>query len=222
MNIQQKLFSMQDLKYKEFSQKLIPSVFPDNIIGVRIPKLREIAKGISVNSEFMRSLPHKYLEENHLHGFVISNITDFDLCIKELSLFLPFIDNWATCDGIRPKSFKKNKNKLYENIKSWLASNHTYTIRFGILMCMIYYLDDGFDERILKDVSEIKSNEYYVNMMTAWFFATALAKQWGKTITILENKELEAWVHNKTIQKATESRRISEENKELLRRLKIK
>lgn len=148
MNIQQKLFSMQDLKYKEFSQKLIPSVFPDNIIGVRIPKLREIAKGISVNSEFMRSLPHKYLEENHLHGFVISNITDFDLCIKELSLFLPFIDNWATCDGIRPKSFKKNKNKLYENIKSWLASNHTYTIRFGILMCMIYYLDDGFDERI--------------------------------------------------------------------------
>ena len=225
MNIQSELIKMQDSGYKQFHAKLMPTINPDTIIGIRVPALREFAKGIKNTKEaekFITELPHNYYEENNLHAFLICSIDDFDECIKELDKFLPYVNNWATCDSMRPKCFKKNTNKLLSEIYRWLDSGHTYTKRFAIEMLMTYYLDDEFDEKYLEDVAKIISDEYYINMMIAWYFATALAKQYKKTIPYIEQNCLPEWVHNKTIQKAIESYRITDEKKMYLKGLKIK
>ena len=224
-NIKNYLFSLQDTKYKEFNCKLMPTVTPDTVIGVRTPQLRAYAKEVfkSEYAEiFLSSLPHTYYEENNLHGFLIEKIKDYDLCIKHLNKFLPFVDNWATCDQLTPKIFKKHTDKLLKQIEIWINSEHTYSVRFAIKMLMAFYLDENFKPAYPKLVASIKSDEYYINMMIAWYFATALAKQYNETIPYLENKTLDKWIHNKTIQKAVESYRITDEQKTYLRTLKIK
>lgn len=225
MNIRAELLKKQDIKYREFTIKLNPTLDPNTIIGVRNPDARSLAKEAFKEGgyqTFLDSLPHKYFEENNVHSFIIEQIKDYDKCIEELNKFLPYVDNWATCDALTPKVFKKHKEELIKEIKKWLKSKETYTIRFGIEMLMAFYLDEDFDEKHLGLVSKVKSNEYYVNMMRAWYFATALAKQSDATIKIIENKSLDVWTHNKTIQKAIESYRISDEDKEYLRTLKVK
>jgi len=221
MNIIEDLFKMQDLEYKSFHSKLIPTINPNTIVGVRVPLLRKYAKEIkNCATEFLCVLPHKYYEENNLHAFLISEITDFEICIEILNKFLPYVDNWATCDGIRPKCFKKNRKKLLKEIKKWIVSNHIYTVRFAVEMLMVHFLDDDFDANYLAIVSKVRSEEYYVNMMVAWYFATALAKKWTETIVYIERKILPLWVHNKTIQKAIESYRITPVQKVYLKSLK--
>ena len=225
MEIIKELFKLQDKKYGEFQTKLIPTASPDTFIGVRTPDLRNLAKRIVKENkykEFLKELPHQYFDENQLHAFIISEIKDYDECMNYINEFLPFVDNWATCDQMSPKIFKKHLDKVIEQIKVWMKSKETYTIRFGIGMLMQYYLDDNFKPEYLKMVSKIKSQEYYVNMMIAWYFATALAKQYKKTLPYIEEKKLDTWTHNKTIQKAIESYRITPEQKEYLKSLKIK
>ena len=218
--ITKRLFELQDEKYRDFNAALIPNIDKERIVGVRIPALRKIAKELIKGEEkeaLMSALPHKYLEENHLHAFFINDIKDFDICIFELERFLPCVDNWSTCDSIRPCSFSNNTDKLMPYIVRWLKSKHTYTIRFAIEMLMVYYLGEHFDERFIDVVAEVESDEYYVNMMIAWYFATALAKKWDEAIKIIDNERLSLWVHNKTIQKAFESYRVTDEQKEYLR-----
>lgn len=225
MDIKERLFKLQDKKYGEFQVKLIPTVDPKSIIGVRTPELRKLAKEIIKENDyetFLKDLPHKYFEENQLHAFIISEIKDYDKCIEEVNKFLPYVDNWATCDQMSPKVFKKNHDKLLSHIKLWINSKETYTIRFGIGMLMEHFLNEDFKEEYLSLVSNIKSEEYYVNMMRAWFFATALAKQYNKTIRWIENNKLDTWTHNKSIQKAVESYRITPKQKEYLKSLKKK
>ena len=220
MDIQKTLFEMRDEKYRDFHAKLMPNIDKSRIIGVRIPQIRALAKKIKNDAgDFLEKLPHKYYEENNLHAFLIAEIADFDECIKRLNAFLPYVDNWATCDSMKPKCFKKNKEKLLEEIKNWLKSGHEYTVRFGILMLMTHFLDEDFDEKYMERVSKIKSDKYYINMMIAWYFATALAKQWEKTIKYLEDDSLSDWVRKKTVQKAKESYRITPEQKEYLKNL---
>ena len=219
------LFENQDLEYKAFHQKLIPNISPDRVIGVRTPTLRKIAKefcGTKDREQFLQKLPHEYYEENNLHAFFIEQIKDFELCITEINRFLPHIDNWATCDGMRPKCCAKNKDKLLLEIEKWLGSKDTYTVRYGIEMLMVHFLDENFDEKYLDMVTTIRSDEYYINMMIAWYFATALAKRWDETFPYIKNKQMPVWIHNKTIQKSIESYRITDEEKAILRRLKIK
>jgi 3-methyladenine DNA glycosylase AlkD len=202
----------------------MPTINPEKIIGIRIPKLRAFANELAKendNHEFLDKLPHTYYEENNLHAFLIEKIKDFDNCIAALDTFLPFVDNWATCDSMRPKVLGKHCEKLLPKAKQWISSTHTYTIRFGIGTLMNFYLDKNFKPEYLEIVSKIKSSEYYVNMMIAWFFATALAKQYDATLPYLQKQKLSSWCHNKTIQKAIESYRITPEQKELLRKLKI-
>ena len=224
-NIREKLFKLQDKKYREFQIKLIPNIDSDTIIGVRTPELRNYAKQLVKSgsySTFLDVLPHKYFDENQLHAFIISELKNYDECIFYINKFLSYIDNWATCDQMSPKVFKKYPNELLEQIKIWIKSKETYSIRFGIGMLMQYYLDNNFKQDYLKMVSNIKSKEYYVNMMKAWFFATALAKQYNSTIPYIINHKLDTWTHNKTIQKAMESYRISQEEKDYLKSLKEK
>ena len=219
------LFKLQDKEYKDFQVKLIPTASPDNFIGIRTPELRKYAKELVKNKEyssFLEKLPHKYFDENQLHAFIISELKDYNECIFYINKFLPYVDNWATCDQMSPKIFKKSHDELLNQIKKWIKSKETYTIRFGIGMLMQHYLDDKFKIEYLEMVSKIKSKEYYVNMMIAWFFATALAKQYEDTISFIEKQKLDVWTHNKTIQKAIESYRITPEQKEYLRSLKIK
>lgn len=223
--VQADLFEMQDLKYKEFHSKLMPTIDPDTIIGVRTPVLRKYAKEFSktVDAErFIKMLPHKYYEENNLHGFIIEGIKDYGRVIEELNKFLPYVDNWATCDMMRPKAFKKHLPELFGQIKIWMKSDHTYTIRFGIEMLMTFYLDEHFKPEYLDMVAKVRSEEYYVNMMIAWYFATALAKQYDATLPYIENQRLGNWTHNKAIQKAIESYRVSDEQKTYLKTLKFK
>ena len=223
MKILGELFKLCDNNYAEFHSKLIPNIPREKIIGVRVPEMRKLAKEYSKSEEaklFLNDLPHKYYDENLLHGMLISEIKDYDECINELEKFLPFIDNWALCDTILPKAFKNNKEKLIKKIKVWVFSKETYVCRFGILMLMKHFLDDDFKPEYLEYVANIKSCEYYINMMTAWFFATALSKHWNETIVYLENKKLDIWVNNKTIQKARESFRIMPTQKEYLKTLK--
>ena len=219
------MFKLQDKEYRDFQAKLIPTVDFNSIIGVRTPELRNYAKVLIKENNylsFINDLPHEYFDENQLHAFIISEIKDYDECLNYINEFLPYVDNWATCDQMSPKIFKKHTDKLIEEIKIWMKSKETYTIRFGIGMLMQYYLDDNFKPEYLQMVSKIKSQEYYVNMMIAWYFATALAKQYEKTLPYIENKKLDTWTHNKTIQKAIESYRITPEQKEYLKSLKIK
>lgn len=222
--IQKRLFELQDTEYKVFSSKLMPTVDPETVIGVRTPALRKLAKELSKHPEikdFLNILPHKYYEENNLHGFIIETIKDYDEVITELDKFLPYVDNWATCDLMSPKIFKKHTEELLEKIKIWIASEDTYTIRFGIGMLMSFYLDENFKKKYLTLVSKVKSEEYYVNMMIAWYFATALAKQYDATLPFIEKQKLSKWTHNKAIQKAIESNRIPKDIKEYLKTLKI-
>ena len=214
------LFSMQDKEYKRFISALLPTVDAETIIGIRTPVLRAYAKKMENREAFMCDLPHKYYEENNLHAFLIEQIRDYDACIAALNAFLPFVDNWATCDSMRPRALKKEPQKLLSQIEIWLCTEHTYTVRFAIQLLMLYYLEDRFDPRHLARVASVKSEEYYVNMMIAWYFATALAKQWDATIPYLEEKRLAPWVHGKVIQKAIESYRICEERKCYLRSFK--
>ena len=216
MNIEKLLFEKRDEKYREFNSKLIPSVLKENVIGVRTPVLRQIAKDVFRSGDyeaFLNSLPHKYFEENNLHAFIIEQIKDFDECVGRLEKFLPYVDNWATCDSMTPKVFARHKKELLERIDIWLKSEHTYTVRFGIKMLMNYFLDEDFDEKYLETVSKIRSDEYYINMMSAWYFATALAKQYDNAIKYIENRVLDKDVHKMTIQKAVDSFRIRDERK---------
>ena len=219
------LFTHQDTGYKAFQSKLIPNVDAEKIIGVRTPVLKKIAKQLYQETdvtEFLNTLPHTYYEENNLHGLLIGQMKDYEECIMQLDRFLPYVDNWATCDLLRPKCFAKNTDKLITSITKFLNSEETYTIRFGIEMLMVHYLDAHFDKSCLQMVASVKSEQYYVNMMIAWYFATALAKQWEAALPYIEERRLGVWVHNKTIQKARESRRIGEEQKKYLAKLKVK
>lgn len=221
--IRDRLFEMQDLRYRDFHAKLMPTVSKDLIIGVRTPDLRKFAKEISKTAyaeSFMDILPHKYYEENNLHAFLIESIGNYDKCIEYLNRFLPYVDNWATCDMLRPKIFKMHLSELLSQIKIWIKSNDTYTVRFAIEMLMCFYLDDNFSTQYSDMVAEIHSDEYYVRMIQAWYFATALAKQYNAIIPYLELHKLDADTHNKTIQKAIESYRIPNECKSYLRTLK--
>lgn len=223
--IENKLFALRDEKYAEFQAKLTPSVDPELFIGIRVPDVRKLAKQLKNTpeaDEFIKELPHKYYDENMLHGILISEIKDFDRAITETDRFLPYIDNWAVCDIMSPKIFKKHKVELLEKIKEWVKTDDTYTIRFGMEMLMSHYLDEDFMPQYLEIPASVKSEEYYVKMMVAWFFATALAKQWDETIPYIENNRLNKWEHNKSIQKAIESYRITDEQKSYLRTLKVK
>ncbi len=224
-DIREDLFANQDVKYRDFQSKLTPTIEANTAIGVRTPVLRKLAKYYSKRQdvdEFLADLPHKYFDENQLHAFILSEIKDFDECIGKLERFLPFVDNWATCDQMSPKCFKKNHEKLLPYLNKWIKSDDTYTVRFAIVTFMAHFLDDDFDEGYLGLVSDIKSDEYYINMAIAWYFATALAKQYDKTIPYIENKTLDVWTHNKVIQKSIESYRVTAEHKEYLKSLKIK
>ena len=225
MSIKDELFSMQDKKYRDFQAKLFPTLDSNIIIGVRTPDIKKLAKRLYKENNyksFIEDLPHKYFDENQLHAFIISEIKDYDECILYINKFLPYVDNWATCDQLSPKVFKKNTSNLLNQIKKWVKSKHTYTIRFGIGILMQYFLDDEFKVEYLDMVCNIKSNEYYVNMMRAWYFATALAKQYDFVIPYIEQNKLDDWTHNKTIQKAIESYRITNEQKQYLKGLKRK
>lgn len=219
------LNSLSDSKYRDFQIKLIPGKTSDQMIGVRTPDLRSYAKELSKRddiSDFLNNLPHKYFDENQLHAFVISLMKDYDKCMCEVERFLPYVDNWATCDQMSPKIFKKNREKLLEKIRDWIASDKTYTIRFGIKMLMEHFLDDDFDLQYPDMVASVRSEEYYVNMMIAWYFATALAKQYDSILPYIEEKRLDTWTHNKAIQKSIESYRITDDQKSYLRSLKQK
>lgn len=221
--IKSKLFELQDLEYKAFHSRLMPTISPETIIGVRTPALRKFAREIAkydVVEDFLADLPHAFYEENNLHGFLIEGMKDFDTCLAEVDRFLPYVDNWATCDMMRPKVFKRNPKALLLKIREWLASDKTYTVRYGIGMLMTYFLDEYFDVKYVDEVAAVESEEYYVKMMVAWYFATALAKQWDAVIPYIENRKLEKWAHNKAIQKAIESYRITPLQKEYLRNLK--
>lgn len=224
-NVQTRLFELQDLKYRDFHAKLMPTVNKEKIIGVRTPALRIFAKNYGKTEEakeYLQILPHQYYEENNLHGLLIEQIKDYDICLKEIDRFLPYIDNWATCDMLAVKVVKKHLDTFIDEIYRCMESDHTYTIRFGVNMLMRYYLEDAFRMEYPEKVVQIRSEEYYVNMMRAWYFATALAKQYEKILPFIEEQKLDVWTHNKTIQKAIESYRISPEQKEYLRGLKIK
>lgn len=221
--IQRRLFELQDEKYRLFQAKLMPGVALERIIGVRTPELRKLAKELAKREEveeFLQDLPHQYYDENNLHGFIISECKDYEKTVKYVDDILPYVDNWATCDLLSPKVFKKNRKQLEGEALRWLSSDKTYTVRFGIGMIMSHYLEEDYDSIWLERVALIRSEEYYINMMIAWFFATALAKQWEDTVKYLEQQRLDTWVHKKTIQKAVESYRITEEQKTYLRSLK--
>ena len=220
--IQKQLFNLKDSKYKEFTAKLTPTISSEKFIGVRVPELRQLSKQLSQNDidKFLTSLPHEYYDENLLHSILLCSVKPFEKSLNYVENFLPFVDNWAVCDTLIPKIFGKEKTKLLEKINEWILSKNTFKIRFGIKMLMTHFLDSDFKKEYLHLAANIKSDEYYVNMMIAWFFATALAKQWDDTIELIKQKKLSAWVHNKTIQKACESFRITSEQKVLLKTLK--
>lgn len=217
----EELLLMAEEEYRNFSSKLMPTVDKNKVLGIRTPKLRALAKKLENYEEFLSALPHKYFEEDNLHAFLIEREKDFDKCIEKLENFLPYVDNWATCDSMKPKVLKKEPEKLLKHIEKWLKAKEVYTVRYAINLLMSFYLDENFKDEYLKLVLNVKSEEYYINMMRAWYFATALAKQYEKTLPLIENKLLDEWTHNKTIQKATESYRITEEQKQHLRRYKV-
>ena len=223
MDIKEELFALKDAPYGDFQAKLVPNIPRDLFIGVRVPEIRKLAKKLAREpeaSEFLSDLPHKYYDENILHGLLLSEIKDYEACIAAIDRFLPYVDNWAVCDILSPKIFRKHKTPLLEKIKEWSASDRTYTCRFGIGMLMSHFLDEDFKPEYLEIPASLHREEYYVRMMIAWFFATALAKQWDTTINIIEDHRLDTWTHNKTIQKARESWRITRKEKEYLKSLK--
>ncbi len=222
MDIEESLFQYQDLKYRDFNASLLPTLCKDIIIGVRTPELRKMAKEMVRSGDYkhyISVLPHKYFEENQLHAFIISMIENEDEAIKELEKFLPYVDNWATCDQMVLKTVSQNPALLLGKIDVWLRSNHTYTVRFAIGILMRYYLDERFDTIYFEKIVSVNKDDYYVKMMAAWYFATALVKQYNSAVKYLENGKLEAWVHNKTISKACDSLRVGESEKKYLRTL---
>lgn len=223
-DILQSILALQDKEYKQFMANLTPNIEPDTIIGVRTPPLRALAKEIIREGKaegFLSELPHRYFEENQLHAFIVSEEKGYSRALELIDAFLPYIDNWATCDQTSPKAFRSHRRELIAEAKRWTASEHTYTIRFGIGTLMRHYLDEDFSPEYPELVAAIKSDEYYVNMMIAWYFATALAKQYDAVIQYLERRSLDTWTHNKAIQKSIESYRVSDGHKEYLRSLKI-
>lgn len=225
MDVQKRLLELQDPGYRDFHSKLVPNISKETIIGIRTPVLRKFVKEYKKEPEaetFLKTLPHHYYDENVLHGFLLSELKDYETCVQALDEFLPYVDNWAVCDGISPKVFAKHHEELLPKIREWAASGHVYTSRFGLEMLMTHFLDGDFRPEYLEIPASVHSEEYYLNMMIAWFFATALAKQWDASIPYLEEQRLSTWVHNKTIQKARESYRITPEQKEYLKNLKRK
>ena len=227
-DIRQRLFALQDHAYRDFQVKLIPSINPEKMIGVRTPELRKLARELAKEKDgdelagFLQDLPHTYFDEDQLHAFVISGMKDYDTCICHLERFLPYIDNWATCDQLSPKVLGRHKEELLEKIREWIHSDRTYTVRFAIGMLMRHYLDENYAEEYTDMVASVRPGEYYIDMMIAWYFATALAKQYDAVLLYLVEKRLDPWTHNKTIQKAVESYRITPEQKAYLRTLKIR
>ena len=222
--ISDELFLLADSDYKKFMSSLLPSVEKNRIIGVRTPLLRKIARRISKSGKkglFLECVPHKYYEENNIHAFVIAEL-DYEECIKEINSFLPFVDNWATCDGLRPKSFYSHRDELISEILTWLKSEHVYTVRFAIEMLMLHFLGEDFKPEFFEMVAAVRTEEYYLNMMIAWYFATALAERYEDALPYLEEKRLSVWVHNKTVSKAIESYRIPLDRKKHLETLRIK
>lgn len=222
--IRQELFKLADHKYLELQSHLTPTLSAEDFIGVRTPQLRKLAKTYAARDdigEFLDDLPHKYFDENQLHAFIISLDKDFDSCIKQVERFLPYVDNWATCDQMIPKCFAKHKDELLQRVKVWLKSDKTYTVRFGIKMLMAHFLDERFDTKYAETVAKLRSQEYYIKMMQAWYFATALAKQYDAVLPFITDKKLDTWTHNKAIQKAVESYRITDEQKQYLKGLKL-
>lgn len=223
--IQEKLFALQDLNYRQFQAKLMPTVDPDQIIGVRMPALRKLAKELKGTAEaeaFLAALPHRYYDENNLHGLLLCARSGYEETVAGLDIFLPHVDNWATCDLLSPRAFRAHPPQLLGQIRRWLDSGDTYTVRFGLEMLMSFYLDECFRPEYLNWAAEVKSEEYYVRMMVAWYFATALAKQYDAALPYLTDRRLEQWTHNKTIQKAVESYRITPQQKDALRALRWK
>ena len=222
-SLKEKLLSLEDIPYREFHSKLMPEIENERIIGIRVPVLRSLAKeiaGTDSAEKFLGTLPHYYYEENNLHAFMIEGIKDYPLCVEAVNGFLPFIDNWATCDSLRPKIFAKHKDELLKQIDIWLNSEHVFTVRFAIEMLMIHFLDEDFSPDFPEKIAAVRRDEYYVEMMVAWYFATALAKQYEAILPYLEDRKLSPSVHAKTIRKAVESYRISDEQKAYLKRLK--
>ncbi|MBQ0067002.1 MAG: DNA alkylation repair protein [Phascolarctobacterium sp.] len=221
-NIQKQLFALQDKKYREFHSKLIPTIDKQTIIGVRVPVLRKFAQELDEQTAatFLQKLPHQYYEENQLHAILLSGLKDYGQCLAAVNKFLPYVNNWATCDLLRPKIFVKYHKELIKEISVWLQSDKTYTMRFGIEMLLVHFLDKDFQKKYLDWVAKIQSEEYYVRMMQAWFFAEAAAKQYEAVLPYFEKQKLESWTHNKAIQKARESFRVAEDRKEYLRKLK--
>lgn len=222
--LRQELFALRDEKYRDFHARLIPTVAKETILGIRTPQLRRFAKEYgkcAAAADFLKDLPHDYYEENNLHAFLIEQIKDYNQCIAALDAFLPFVDNWATCDLMRPKAFAKHLPQLILEIPRWMASDRVYTVRFGIEMLMTYYLDSAFLPEYLSLVAKVSLKDYYVEMMVAWYFATALAKQWPFAVTYLTQKKLSPFVHQKTIQKAVESFRITPQQKAYLKTLRM-
>ncbi|MBE7003602.1 MAG: DNA alkylation repair protein [Ruminococcaceae bacterium] len=218
------ILALQDVEYRDFEAKIIPNVDPERVIGVRTPELRQLARemvGRGEAEEYLAELPHQYFEENQLHAFLLSLEKDYGRAVSAVNAFLPYVDNWATCDQLSPRSFRKHRPELLREIDAWLASPHTYTVRFGVGMLMEHYLDGDFKPKYLARVAALRSEEYYINMMIAWYFATALAKQYDAALPYFEQRKLAPWTHNKAIQKAIESRRVTPEHKEALRALKI-
>lgn len=223
--IQKQLFELQDLGYKEFHSKLMPTVCKDKIIGVRVPQLRKFAKELNksdLKADFLNTLPHKYYEEDNLHAFLIEQIKDFNECISALDNFLLFVDNWATCDMMTPKVLAESPDLLYEKIQEWAKSEHAYTVRFAIVALMKFFMGERLDKNHLNLLLSIKTNEYYINMAIAWYLATALSSRWETVIPYIEKQKFDKWIHNKAIQKSIESYRITKEQKEYLKTLKIK
>ena len=222
--IQAQLWELQDAAYKDFHAKLIPTVDPDTIIGVRTPQVRALSKKWAKDpqiGEFLAELPHRYYDENNVHAFVVEQIRDYGECLAQTERFLPYMDNWATCDMMVPKVFAKHKKELLESVKKWIASDKTYTVRFGVGMLMRFFLEEDFSTEYLDWVVGIQSEEYYINMMRAWYFATALAKQYEATLPYIEEKRLDPWTHNKAIQKARESNRMTTAQKAYLNGMKV-
>ena len=220
-----KLFSLQDTAYRDFQVKLIPGMDAQKEIGVRTPELRKLSKELAIREdirEFLNDLPHQYFDDNQLHAFILSGEKDFEKCMEDLERFLPYVDNLATCDQMSPKVFRKNRKKLLESINRWIGSEHTYTVRFAIKMLMEHFLDEDFDPIYPEMVATVRSEEYYIRMMIAWYFATALAKRYDAVLPYLKQEKLDVWTHNKAIQKAVESYRITEEQKIYLKSLKRK
>lgn len=218
--LQQQLFVLQDEEYRDFHSKLMPNIPKEDVIGIRVPVLRKFAKEFAKSDEkekFLKELPHRYYEENNLHMMLLVEMKDYDGCMQEMERFLPYINNWATCDFPAPKWFEKHKKDVLEHIKIWIKSSQTYTVRYAIGVLMRLFLEDDFSAEYPQMVAEVSSEEYYINMMIAWYFATALAKQWDAVIPYIEQRKLSPWVHRKTIQKAVESYRITPGQKEYLK-----